>query len=697
MAMIFGLDIGTRTLVGLLAEYDEEREKIIIKHFAEIEHENRAMLDGQIHDVNKVVKGVASIKRKLEEENENKLTEVAIAIAGRFLISSVGSYSMDISEYGYLDDEITKKMELEAVKNATKKSNYSQEMFCVGYSVLYYSLDGQWIKHLEGQRGDKAKVKVLAAFLPKNVVEAIMSVLDKVGLKPIHITLEPIAATSLVVPEDLRNLNIAMVDVGAGTSDIAISDKGVIIGYGMVPLAGDEITDCISEHLLVDFKTAEKIKKQLSYQDTITYSDILDNFQEVKREEILEILSPVIDNITENIAKEIKNLNGKTPVAILVVGGGGKVPTFTEKLAKKFDLPKSRVSLKTAKNFDNIIFETKRLEGSEYVTPLGIVNVAIKKQGSVFNTVKVNGRNVNMLIIGKDMNVLQTLLQAGYEVDKLVGTPSPAIAFELDGKLQIKKGNMGEKAKIRINGIIGDLHSTIKPGDHIEIEEPKDGEPVTLKIKDIVKPIQYYLNGIPKEAYPKITKNDEKIEDLEEKIEDGDKIQTSLPTIADVFKEYNEKVFFTINNLPYEVPVGTTVLKEDKILDKDYKIKNGDILKTRSENLPKIKDFLDLEIQKMKVFLNGKEVDLDKEEIIISNNGKILDLNEKISNGANYTVKKVQKDVQLIDVFSKVSLNLNEIESYELYLNDERIDSFLKKIEPGANVRLLINDQRNRD
>lgn len=105
------------------------------------------------------------------------------------------------------------------------------------------------MKHLEGQKGNQAKVKVLAAFLPSNVVEAMLSVLDRVNLKPMHITLEPIAATSLVVPEDLRNLNIAMIDIGAGTSDIAISDKGIITGYGMVPKAGDEITDVISEGL----------------------------------------------------------------------------------------------------------------------------------------------------------------------------------------------------------------------------------------------------------------------------------------------------------------------------------------------------------------------------------------------------------------------------------------------------------------
>ena len=297
--MVFGLDIGTRTIVGILASYDEINEKIVVHHSREVEHENRAMIDGQIHDVARVAKGVEKVKKALEEKSGKKLNEVAIAIAGRFLISSTGACSLNVSEYGYLNKELINKMEVEAVKTAAEKLQYPQNMYCVGYSVLYYSLDNQWIKHLEGQKGNLVKVKVLAAFLPSSVVEAMLSVLDRVNLKPIHITLEPIAATSLVVPEDLRNLNIAMIDIGAGTSDIAISDKGIITAYGMVPKAGDEISDAISETLLVDFKTAEYIKKQLSVKEIISYYDILDNLQTISKEEIIRLITPVIEDISE--------------------------------------------------------------------------------------------------------------------------------------------------------------------------------------------------------------------------------------------------------------------------------------------------------------------------------------------------------------------------------------------------------------
>jgi len=197
---------------------------------------------------------------------------------------------------------------------------------------------------------------------------------------------------------------------------------------------------------------------------------------------------------------------------------------------------------------------------------------------------------------------------------------------------------------------------------------------------------------VPKKIYPIIYKNGERVEDLEELIQDGDEIQTISPTIEQVFKDNNEVLYFTINNLPYEVVVGTVIVKNDEILENDYRIQEGDLLRTQIKELPKIKDFLDVETEKMVVYLNGEEVVLDREEIIVTCNGNIIDVNQEIKNGSNYTVRKVRKEAQLIDILSSLSLNIDEIKSYDIYINDQRVESFLQKITPGANVRLIIND-----
>ncbi len=685
--MVFGLDVGTRTLVGVLAEFDDN-ENLIIKYAKVKEHENRAMVDGQIHDVNKVSKTISKLIKDLEEDSETEIKEVAVALAGRFLITSEGECIYNISGEGYLTENTVRKIELEAVKMATDNIEEIKGMYCIGYSSLYYEIDGEWIKHLEGQKGNQAKAKVIAAFLPKNVVEAMLSVLEKNNLKPVHITLEPIAAMNVVIPEDLRNLNIVMVDVGAGTSDIAISNEGTIVGYGMVPMAGDEITDAISKELLIDFKTSEAIKKTLLEKENFKYNDILDFEHEISKEELLNIIDPHIEKITKEIADKIMDLNGKPPVAVMIVGGGGKVLGFSEKLAKNLNIPNNRVALKDLKKVNFINLDgNENLFGSEFITPIGIAYVALKKEGNVFNTVSVNGKNVNMMMIGTDMNVMQVLFQAGYTHSQFVGAASHAITFELNNDLKIIKGNLGKEAEIKINGSHATLKSKVKPGDKIEIGETKAGEPLKVKVKEICDYINFFVNGKPEKVFPEIYLNGKKISG-EEYLKDDDKIITKPVKVKEVFKKYTQSIYFTIAGNPYEIPCGVVVTKNGEIITEDYEIKENDSFETTEVNIPKVKDFIEIEAKKQKVIFNDKPIYLPVEQIIIKNSGKIIDKESEIKNGANYLIEIVEKRPSLIELFAYLSINTKDIKEFELTINGEKAESFMQPIPENSTVKL---------
>src|SRR5690606_8916426 len=132
--------------------------------------------------------------------------------------------------------------------------------YCVGYTVVNYYLDGNFMENLEGHKGNKIGVDVLATFLPYTVVDSLYTVMNRVGLEVVNLTLEPIAAINVAVKKSLRLLNIALVDIGAGTSDIAISRDGTIVAYAMASVAGDEITENIAKTYLLDFDAAEKLK-----------------------------------------------------------------------------------------------------------------------------------------------------------------------------------------------------------------------------------------------------------------------------------------------------------------------------------------------------------------------------------------------------------------------------------------------------
>lgn len=123
-----------------------------------------------------------------------------------------------------------------------------------------------------------------------------------------------------------------------GTSDISITREGSIIAYGMIPYAGDELTELIVQQYLVDFQTAEKMKLASSSEDEVTYEDIMSISHTIPSKEIWELVAPTVEKITSEVAAKIKELNGdKTVSACFVVGGGGKIHGFTEKLAGHAD------------------------------------------------------------------------------------------------------------------------------------------------------------------------------------------------------------------------------------------------------------------------------------------------------------------------------------------------------------------------
>lgn len=160
------------------------------------------------------------------------------------------------------------------------------------------------------------------------------------GLTVANMTLEPIAAIDVAIPENFRMLNIALVDVGAGTSDISLTRDGSIIAYGMIPFAGDELTELIVQHYLVDFKMAEHIKLASAVDGEIEFEDIMSLKHTIKAEEVWKLTEPLVDKMTTDIAEKIKELNGDQSVsATFIVGGGGKVHGFDEMLAKKLELP----------------------------------------------------------------------------------------------------------------------------------------------------------------------------------------------------------------------------------------------------------------------------------------------------------------------------------------------------------------------
>ncbi len=508
--LVFGLDIGTRNVVGIVGYLEHNRFKIVA--MALKEHETRAMLDGQIHDIYKVGETISTVKYQLEKQIKTELTEVCIAAAGRVLKTINVHADFEFEQETRINQEHIYSLDLLGVEKAHELINDGSndiKFYCVGNTPTKYFLNGYGIGSLEGHKGTKIGVDLIATFLPEDVVDGLYEAVNYAGLEVANLTLEPIAAINVAIPEQYRLLNIALVDVGAGTSDICITKSGSVSAYGMIPSAGDEITEVIAQKYLVDFNTAEKIKLGASKKKGyVSFKDIMGLPQKADVAEVHQVTEEVVDRLAKETAQRICELNGGKPVsAVFVVGGGGKIPSYTQKLSKELGISAERVALRGEEVLTQIDFNVEGYEkDSLFVTPVGIcMNYYAQKNSFVF--VQVNGQRIK-LYDNNRLTVIDALLQAGYPNELLFPRRGKELTFTVNGKTRLARGSIGESALITVDGKETSMNAPIGKNVKIEVRESTVGKPAVMTIgqlDEFKSVVNFYVNGkkvsCPKFAY----------------------------------------------------------------------------------------------------------------------------------------------------------------------------------------------------
>ncbi|MFV0515937.1 MAG: cell division protein FtsA [Aminipila sp.] len=490
--IIFALDIGTRSVVGIVGAIKDGCFSIL--DYEQEFHEKRAMRDGQIEDIDLVAKVVNSVKNKLQERSGQTFTKVSIAAAGRALKTISASFCHDLIPNEPITEKLVQYMEYSAIEKAqqsflnqsdTLESN-SKDYYCVGYSVTDYSLDNYKIKNLEGQKGSKAKTNIIAAFLPTSVLISLYAVTARCCLEVDNLTLEPIAAIHAVVPEDVRFLNIALVDIGGGTSDIAISRDGSVIAYDMVTIAGDEITEGLMRTYLTNFATAEKIKLALNGDENIDFKDILGNEVTITPDEGFNSVTDTIHALADAISQRILLLNGTAPAAVFLVGGGSQIRGLCEILADKLGMPTNRVAIGVANTDNNLSLFSESLYSPTFVTPIGIGIVSSLYRGCDFFAISVNGKRV-MLFNHQTIKVIDALMLSGIKPSSLIGLSAPNLIYTLNGEKKTIKGSHGVPGEILVNGALANIETEIKQGDDITVTLAKNGVVPSLTLKQVLE------------------------------------------------------------------------------------------------------------------------------------------------------------------------------------------------------------------
>lgn len=669
---LFALDIGTRSVVGIILEEQDDHFHVV--DMVEKEHKERAMVDGQIHNVLYVAELITDIKKELEQKH-GPLTKVNVAAAGRALKTEQANVTIDIKNRPIFTQEDINRFELQAVQQAQAQllqkndNDDTNHYYCVGYSVLYYKLDGEEIGSLLDQQGNEATVEVIATFLPRVVIESLLAALKRAELKMEALTLEPIAAINVLIPPTMRRLNVALVDIGAGTSDIAITDNSTIVAYGMVSTAGDEITESLSDQYLLDFPVAESVKRKLSTDDTITIQDILGFEQEIPKEEVIQKIEPAIKQLANAIGNEILRLNNQlAPKAVMLIGGGSLTPNLPEELCKILDLPQNRVAVRDISAIQNLTKDESIPTRPDLVTPIGIA-IAAKKAPIQYISVTVNDQVVR-LFETKEMTVSDAFLAANISAKQLYGKPGQGISVSVNGQDIFIPGEHGKPATIYVNGEEASTKTPIQHGDEIKLIPGQDGETARATLRDIVDLATIKKVSIEDKDYivePKITLNGEPVS-LDTLIQDRDQIVIeTVETVEDLLKHTNrqdliqkfQSFIVTVDGQPVYLPEYTgTLLLNGQPAKLNYPVQEGDKITIRmaSSMLPTVQTVLDklnlLLEESITVTFQNEQLQLKKTCREVLMNGVVVQPTTTVYNGATLTlIEKNTNPWSFQDVF----------------------------------------------
>ena len=540
---VFALDIGTRSIIGVVGV--PEGDLFHVLAIERMDHPKRAMIDGQIEDIEQTARVASTVKTRLEKRLGRTLRDVYVAAAGRALKTQRASFETEIDPKESITAAAVSEIEMQAVQKAYEAVSLEEgiDFYCVGYTAVRHLLDGYPISTLQGHRGKRVHTEIIATFLPNAVVESLYATMTQIGLSVASLTLEPIAAMNAIIPKELRLLNLALVDIGAGTSDIAVSKEGTVAAYTMATVAGDEITEAIIKEYLVDFQTAEDIKLSLGRNlSEIKFHDILGVAYSVPGQEILGRIASAEEELASTICERILEVNGQAaPAAVFLVGGGSQLPGLCSLVAEKLSIDRSKVAVGSNNYMKKAVVSEEDVSGPDFATPMGIAITAMLARERDRFTVHLNGESVTLMRSGST-SVMDVLLFKGYKHSQIIGRSGKSVTFELNGEKRTVRGNLPTAATLTVGGKAASLSTPLRPGDSVEITPAVSGMDAAPVLGDVVEDweaISVRLNGEVMPAGTVVTLNGEAAADPACVVGNQDVILVrQVRTLGEFLREY---------------------------------------------------------------------------------------------------------------------------------------------------------------
>jgi cell division protein FtsA len=384
--MLVGLDIGTSKVVAIVGEMTTEGGVEIVGLGS---HPSRGMKKGVVVNIESTVQSIQRAVEEAELMAGCRIHSVYAGIAGSH-IQSMNSHGM----VAIKDREVTYG-DIERVIEAAKAVQLHGENRILHVLPQEYSIDTQeGIKEPIGMSGVRLEAKVHMVTGAMNAAQNIERCVQRCGLETDDIILEQLASSYAVLTEDEKELGVCLVDIGGGTTDIAIFTDGAIRHTAVIPIAGDQVTNDIAMALRTPTQHAEDIKikyacalTQLAKEDeTIKVPSVGERpSRDLSRMALAEVVEPRYDELFTLIQAELRRSGYEDLVAagLVLTGGTSKMEGVVELAEEIFHMP-----VRLAKPI-GVSGLTDVINNPIYATAVGLLLYAAMQQNA---PIKINNR-----------------------------------------------------------------------------------------------------------------------------------------------------------------------------------------------------------------------------------------------------------------------------------------------------------------
>ena len=388
--LIVGLDIGTSKVVAIVGEISLDGDIEIVGIGSS---PSKGMKKGVVVNIESTVQSIQRAAEEAELMAGCQIHSVYVGIAGSH-IRSLNSHGIVA-----IKDKEVYRADLERVIDAAQAVAIPADQKILHILPQEYVIDDQGgIKEPLGMSGVRLEAKVHLVTCAVNAAQNIEKCIRRCGLEVEEIILEQLASSYSVLTDDERELGVCMVDIGGGTTDIAIFTEGSIRHTGVIPIAGDQVTNDIAMALRTPTQHAEEIKikyacalTQLAGPDeTIKVPSVGDRPpRDLSRQSLAEVVEPRYDELFTLVQAELRRsgYEDMVPAGVVLTGGTSKMEGVVELAEEIFHMPVRVGYPQTVRGLNDIV------RNPIYATSVGLLQYGMehRNDGEKTSSAKSSG------------------------------------------------------------------------------------------------------------------------------------------------------------------------------------------------------------------------------------------------------------------------------------------------------------------